>query len=387
MGTRVERTKEIALLSECLELVRDKRALITDEEALIPVARYLDASRFAAERRLLRRSLNVVGHGSQIAAPGDFITRDVLGTPVLAVRDDDGNARAFVNVCRHRGATVELREEGHCKRFVCPYHAWTYRTDGSLATLRHRDGFPTLDVENTSLVELPCREASGLLWVCPDSNVEHPEPDDATRRLLAELEWLGSPSSTVFASEKKVWQANWKLIVDGGLEAYHFKVAHRNTIAGFFADNVSTFELLGDHIRFILPRLSILELSDRPESEWNIREHTHLLYSIAPNASVLVQERHFELIVMTPLAPDRTAIEISTIAPAPGPGERSEKARSYLAANHAFTKQTLDEDFEIAEQIQRGMHTGANEVFRFAGFEGALTRWHRRLEQKLAADS
>jgi hypothetical protein len=52
-----------------------------------------------------------------------------------------------------------------------------------------------------------------------------------------------------------------------------------------------------------------------------------------------------------------------------------------------FTKQTLDEDFEIAEQIQRGMHTGVNEVFRFAGFEGALTRWHRRLEQKLAADS
>ncbi len=387
MGTRVERTKEIALLSECLELVRQKRPLVTDEEALIPVARYLDASRFAAERRLLRRSLNVVGHSSQIAAPGDFITRDVLGTPVIAVRDDDGNARALVNVCRHRGATVELRDEGHCKRFVCPYHAWTYRTDGSLATLRHREGFPTLDVENTSLVELPCREAGGLLWVCPDSNVEHPEPDDATRALLAELEWLGSPSSTVFASEKKVWQANWKLIVDGGLEAYHFKVAHRNTIAGFFADNVSTFELLGDHIRFALPRLSILELSDRPESEWNIREHTHLLYSIAPNASVLVQERHFELIVMTPLAPDRTAVEISTIAPEPGPGERSEKARSYLAANHAFTKQTLDEDFEIAEQIQRGMHTGANEVFRFAGFEGALARWHRRLEQKLAADS
>jgi hypothetical protein len=67
----------------------------------------------------------------------------------------------------------------------------------------------------------------------------------------------------------------------------------------------------------------------------------------------------------------------------PSSGERSEKAKAYLAANHAFTLKTLDEDFEIAEQIQRGMKSGANEHFRFATFEGALTQWHRRLEARL----
>ena len=380
----MERAKEVALLSECLELIREKRAFVTDEEALIPVARYRDEARFAAERRLLRQSLNVVGHSSQIPAPGDFITRDVLGTPVIVVRHDDGAARAFVNVCRHRGATVELRSEGHCKRFVCPYHAWTYRTDGSLAKVRHQEGFPSLDLGKTSLVELPSLEAGGLLWVCPEAGAEPPDVD-ADGALTSELEWLGSSDSSVFTSETKIWNANWKLIVDGGLESYHFKIAHRDTIAGFFPDNVSTFEFLHDHIRSVLPRLSILELVDRPESEWDIRAHTHLLYSIAPNASVLVQERHFELIVMTPLAPDQTRVEIATVAPNAGPDGHGKKAKAYLAANHAFTKKTLDEDFAIAEQIQRGMDTGANERFRFAGFEGALTRWHRRLEQKLAA--
>ena len=75
----------------------------------------------------------------ELATPGAFRTMDVVGAPVILVRDDAGRARAFLNVCRHRGATVELREHGQCKRFVCPYHAWTYRTDGGLDHVRHRD--------------------------------------------------------------------------------------------------------------------------------------------------------------------------------------------------------------------------------------------------------
>ena len=381
----VKRTKEIELLSQCLELTRARQAFVTeDEEALVPVARYSDVARFEEERDVLfRPSLNVVAHGSQIASPGDFITRDVVGTPVILVRHEDGSAKAFINVCRHRGATVELRERGKCRRFVCPYHAWTYETDGRLAVARQPEGFPGLDVENTSLIELRCIEAGGLLFVCPDPSVAASGLDEATRAIVAELDWLGSPESTVCESVTRVWKANWKLIVDGGLESYHFKIAHRNSIAGFFPDNVSTFEFVGDHIRSILPRSSILTLAEQPESNWDIREHTHMLYSIAPNASILVQERHIELILMTPLSVDQTRVEIATVAPVPSSGERSEKAKAYLAANHAFTRKTLDEDFEIAEQIQRGMKSGANEHFRFATFEGALTQWHRRLEARL----
>ena len=187
----------------------------------------------------------------------------------------------------------------------------------------------------------------------------------------------------MFESESRLWNANWKLIVDGGLESYHFKIAHRDTIAGFFTDNTSTYEFIGDHIRSVLPRSSILGLADQPESNWDIRQHTHLLYALAPNASLLIQERHFELILTTPLSIDQCRIEIMTVAPKPGPEGYSDKDAGFLAANHAFTKTTLDEDFEIAEQIQRGMHTGANEHFRFARFEGALSQWHERLEEKL----
>jgi len=379
----MDREKEVALLLECLALVRGKKPFMTDDEALIPVADYLDPQRFEEERRWFRSSMNIVARSSQVASPGDFITRDVVGTPTIVVRDASGTARAFVNVCRHRGATLELRQHGNCRRFVCPYHAWTYDTDGSLAAVRHPEGFPTLDLRATSLLELTCVEAAGLVWVCPDPAVEAWVPNDATQAVFEELTWLGCADLAVFESETSLWDANWKLIVDGGLEAYHFKIAHRNTIAGFFPDNVSTFEFIGEHIRSVLPRSSIVELEDQPQSEWDIRKHMHMLYSIAPNASILVQERHLELILMTPLAVDRTRIEIMTLGPKPGADAFDEKAKGYLAANHAFTKKTLDEDFSIAEQIQRGMHTGVNQHFRFARYEGALNRWHQRLDQRL----
>ena len=377
------RAEELDLMRECMTLIREKRPFSSGDETLVPVRNYLDPDRFRAELALIRGSLNVVGHASQIPSPGDFITKDVVGAPVLIVRQQDGGARAFLNVCRHRGATVEQRTSGRCRRFVCPYHAWTYETDGSLAGVRHADGFPSLDVATTSLVELHCVEAGGLLWVCPVPDAAEPSLDDGTRAILDELEWLGCPESVVFESETRLWNANWKLIVDGGLESYHFKIAHRNTISSFFADNASTYRFFGEHIRSVLPRLSIMELESRPESEWNIREHTHLLYSIAPNASILAQDRHVDLILSHPVAIDQTQLELMTVARPSGPDGFSEKAAAYLAANHAFTKKTLDEDFVLAEQIQRGMATGANEHFRFARFESALTEWHARLDERL----
>jgi hypothetical protein len=106
-------------------------------------------------------------------------------------------------------------------------------------------------------------------------------------------------------------------------------------------------------VRVAIIRVGTVQIRrDRPGrrwSDWDIRKHTHLLYAIAPNASILVQEQHMELILTTPLSIDQTRIEIMTIAPKPGPGGFSEKARGFLSANHAFTKKTLDEDWEIAE--------------------------------------
>lgn len=379
----MQRSKELELIRECLALAQERKPYMESDETFIPVSKYTDEARFRAEREtLFRRSPNLLAHSSQLGNAGDFITRRVAGAPVLLARGSDGAARAFLNVCRHRGATVEPRPEGHCKKFVCPYHAWTYGLDGRLERVRHRDGFPSLDVESTALVPLPTFEASGFIWVQPEPGSESDFRSIFSDALLDEIAWLGTEQLDVFDTSSRVWKANWKLIVDGGLESYHFKIAHRNTIAQFFVDNGSTFELLGDHIRSVLPRTSMVELRDQPESQWHIREHSHLLYSLFPNASLLVQEDHVVLITMTPISVDQTQIDIASLVPSSVRG--SERAQRHFRANHDFTEVTLNEDFEIAEQIQRGACTGANVHFRFARFEAAIARWHRLMDAKLA---
>jgi nitrite reductase/ring-hydroxylating ferredoxin subunit len=102
----------------------------TDAEpapTFVPVDAYADES-----TRLFRELPLVVGHVSQLAAPGDFFTHDATGVPLLVVRGDDGELRAFLNVCRHRGTRVEPAACGTRKAFVCPYHAWSYGCDGAL---------------------------------------------------------------------------------------------------------------------------------------------------------------------------------------------------------------------------------------------------------------
>ena len=381
----MKRDKEIELLGESLTLMRERRRPATAEEALVPVSDYTDPARFERELAcVFRRELNVVALSTDVAGPGDFVRAGVLGAPALVVRGTDGQLRAFLNVCRHRGATVELRPAGRCERFVCPYHAWTYDTDGALRRARHPEGFPTLVAAEHGLVELPCVERAGLVFVCPTPGAAPPAlPSECADELTHVL----GLRPTAYASYSRVVAANWKLIVEGGIESYHFSVAHKDTIAPFFTDTSSTWERIGAHTRQVLPKRSLQELDAIPSERWRIRDHTHIVYSLHPNAMVLLQKSHFDLILMTPLAVDSTRITVLSVGVGQEDPALATKAKQFMQRNHEFTVLTLEEDFVLGEQIQRGIATGANTHFRFGGYEGALTDFRRHLEAELARSS
>ncbi len=82
-----------------------------------------------------------------------------------------------------------------------------------------------------------------------------------------------------------MWRANWKLFVEGGIESYHFKIAHRETTASLFTDTRSTYEVYDGHLCSVLPKSTLSDLADRPESEWRLAEHANILYTINPNAT------------------------------------------------------------------------------------------------------
>lgn len=372
----MDHEKEIALLDEILGLRQAQSAYLDAQVSHSDPARYTDPDRFQAEvTRLFRASPVVLAHASELAGDGDFLVREHAGLEVLLTRDRTGGVNAFLNVCRHRGMQLVAAEQGCRHRFTCPYHAWTWDNTGRLIAIPHREqGFPDIETERYGLRRLAVAERDGWIWVHAGGG----EIDAATDSLAADFRWIGTESLCVHRVTEREWAANWKILVEGGLEAYHFRVAHAKTIAGLFHDNLSTYERVGPHIRSVLARNTVDTLAERPRAEWSLREHTNILYTLIPGSIFLVQSDHVVWLHLVPRAADRSLVRLVTMRPA-----ESDRAPEYWDRNHALTTETLYEDFEIAAKIQAGLGMGANEHLTFGRYEGALAAFNGLVETML----
>ena len=374
---------QIELLDEILGLRELGSAYLDPEVTGSPVERYVNPQIFATEQAcLFRAQPQPIAHVSELAHPGDFLTRQLSGLPLLLTRDRDGQVHAFYNVCRHRGARLVAEEAGCKHRFSCPYHAWTWDNAGTFINAPHRaQGFPDLKREEQGLKPMTCVAGYGLIWIVPEAEAEL-DLNAFLSGLAPDLVALGLETHTVHASESQTWACNWKIIVEGGLESYHFRVAHAKTIGALFHDNLSTYRLFGPHIRSILARTSIDELVSVPRADWRLREHANVLYNLFPATALLVQGDHVVWLTFEPLAADQTHVRITTLRPAQE-APLSEKQQAYWDKNHALTCRTLAEDFELGEQIQAGLTTGVNDSLTFGKFEGALHAFNQIVDGQL----
>ncbi len=174
-------------------------------------------------QKLLRRHWHCAGHASLIPNPGDFFTVDFeRDDEVIITRDSDGEIHAFLNVCRHRGARVCSARTGNCRMFVCPYHAWTYRLDGSLRGARHMPaGF---DPKQHGLRKIHVRNAHGALFISfADTPLEFDVVAEALRTTCGPYGWA---EAKIAHRATYAFSANWKLAVENYVECYHCAPAH-----------------------------------------------------------------------------------------------------------------------------------------------------------------
>ncbi len=117
---------------------------MSDVRQTLPARYYTDRSHFAREQARFFGDMWVcVARIEDLAAPGDYVLRDIAGESVIVTRDGTGGFRGFYNVCRHRGTRLCTEAKGHfTERIQCPYHAWTYGLDGRLVSAPHMDGTP-----------------------------------------------------------------------------------------------------------------------------------------------------------------------------------------------------------------------------------------------------
>ncbi|KZK98723.1 MULTISPECIES: SRPBCC family protein [unclassified Pseudovibrio] len=378
------RDEEISLIAELLGLDARNEKFLDEKVTHSPVTRYNCSDRFAQEMTALFRSKPVAAaQSAELSEANAFLSRSVSGLPVLLTRDAKGKAHAFLNVCRHRGAKL-VREKTGCKqRFSCPYHAWTWSNQGDLVAVpQEQQGFPDLDRSQYGLKELPVLETHGFVWVIADPNATNvQEIQQSLAPLSDDLSWLGLADHRIAVEETFEIAANWKTLIEGGIEAYHFRVAHRKTIGPYFPENLSSYQMLGGNMRSVLPRITLFELRDKPQEEWRLREHANIIYSVLPGTQLLVQQDHIVWVHCEPLAVDRTRVRLATLAPNSMP--QTDEMQKHWVRNQAITSTTLIEDFELGEEIQQGFASGANTHLTFGRFEGALDRFNQVLEEAM----
>lgn len=360
-------------------------ARTTDADAgpvRLPIEAYADAARYEREHAaLFRRGVVPIGHVSQLRAPGDFVTHDATGLPILVVRRDDGTLGAYLNVCRHRGTRLEPAPCGARKAFVCPYHAWSYDRGGALIGIPHEHGFAGLDRRDRGLVELPVAERAGLVVVRPTPGGAA-IPADWLGPVAADLEGFGLAASHVFNPRATTRELNWKLAIDVFLESYHLRPTHRQSIYPMFFDNLGLVDRLGPHQRNVFPKRSIRELAAVPPADWALRRHANVLYHLFPSTLILVEPDHAAVLHLWPQGPARTLLTSYSLVPeAPA----TDKARAYWHANEAILYGAVDEDFTMGESIQRGLASGANRDVVFGAFEHALAHFHGQIEALASA--
>ncbi len=354
----------------------------TTDSAAVPsrlaTATYTDPARYERELERVFRGMPVaIGHGSQLRAPGDFLTHDASGVPLLVVRGDDGRLGAFLNVCRHRGTRVEAAPCGARKAFVCPYHAWSYARDGKNVGIPHAGGFA--GIEQRDLLRVPVAEVAGFVFVRPSPG-DDPGFEAALRASLGpiadDLDSFGTTTAHAYAPVVQPRPLSWKLAIDVFLETYHLRTAHKNSIYAMFFDNVGLVDLIGPHQRNVFPKRSIRELAALPEATWELRRHANVLYHLFPNTLLLVEPDHAAVLHLWPVGADRTLLTAYTLVAEP---PATDKARGYWDANNAVLYQAIAEDFALGESIQRGLAHQPDVVF--GAFEHALAHFHAQIER------
>ena len=172
--------------------------------------------------RIVTRNWILAGHESELPESGDFKVLNIANESAIIVRGSDGNLKAFANVCRHRGSLVCLENEGHVKKFSCPYHGWMYDIDGNLTAARNMsDDF---DKSGYGLSKVSLEVIHGLVFICFSD--DPPGVEDARRDLAEPMAMFDFENLKVAAYKTYDIDANWKLSIENYQECYHCATAH-----------------------------------------------------------------------------------------------------------------------------------------------------------------
>ena len=343
--------------------------------ARLPAAHYLDPERFALEvRRIFRRLPLVLGLSCELRAPGSYKALSAAGVPVLLSRGSDGRLRAFLNACSHRGAQVVPDGSGRARRFVCPYHAWTYDERGALVGVFQSADFGEVDASCHGLTALPAAERAGLVFVTLDPAATL-DVDAFLCGYDALLDAFGF-ADWHLVGRREVAGPNWKIAYDGYLDLYHLPILHKNSF-GPDMPNRALYHAFGPHQRVDSPNPLLKKLEGRPEREWDSRFLLGGVWTIFPHVSIASFDAGGRGVMISQLFPGESALESYTVQnylmEKPPSDEQREVADKMFGMLEFVVR---EEDYATGLRQQRALQSGARSHVLFGRNEGGGQRFH-----------
>jgi Rieske 2Fe-2S family protein len=316
------------------------------------------------QERLFGRLWICIGRGDHLPASGHYRTVRVGEESVLAVRDEDGALRAFLNVCRHRGAQLCATERGQARTLQCRYHAWTYGLDGHLLRAPGLQDAAEFDRGAFGLVPVALDTWEGLVWVNLAEN-----PPALTEQILPQLTArLGDAgrltayriaSLAVAGSVEYEVQANWKIVVENFMECYHCAPMHPELVRLLPAFRSGATQEYGLGTRLADDAESLTVSGRAPAAPFPglPPEHERHYYGmvVRPNMLLNLLPDHVIVHTLTPLAPDRSRVTCDWLFAPDAVARPGFDPADTVALFDRVNRQ----DWEVCEWVQAGVRSRA----------------------------
>jgi choline monooxygenase len=299
----------------------------------------------ALERRTtFARTWQLAARLDQVREPGQYVTCEIAGEPILVVRGDDGELRALHNVCRHRAGPLAACNGRGARELVCQYHGWRYDLDGCLRGAPEMGRVQDFRVDAVRLPQVQVAEWQGLVFVALSDDVPPLESVvDGIEQRLGPAHRLAQYRHQAHARAHTHYEitCNWKVYVDNYLEGYHVPRVHPTLNAALDYQSYTT-ELANWHV---------LQASPLDTADALYGQGEALYYWLWPNTMLNCLPGRLQTNRVVPLGANRCRVEFDFFY-APGAEQRA-------AADAAFSDAVQKEDIAICEAVQRGLASGS----------------------------
>ncbi len=347
-----------------------------------PVDNYLDQGRWRREIDSVHLRVPMpLALSCELPTPGTFKALDVADVPILITRGRDGTVRAMINACRHRGSPVAARGVGKASRLTCPYHAWSYDLEGCLKGVYGEKSFGDIDRSELGLRRLWVEERAGIVFVGLTPGMTH-DLTDWLGDLEPLLTGLGLAGLHHF-STRELPGTNYKVILDGFLETYHFAALHPTSVALTNISNIVAFNSWGPHQRNASALRTIGAEAGKPRAERDPAMAVAPNYWLFPAMAIAGAYRH--LTAVSIVLPGRSHTESYTqqILAVRRPPADDEEMHAAARMRDWFYDVTLNEDYAAQAAVMASLPALAGTELLFGRNEPGVQHFHRSLADYL----